>query len=432
MAATLKVEIPEKMQAFLAPARYKIAHGGRGGGKSWAVARVLLALGMAKPLRVLCTREVQKSLRESVYRLLVDQIAALDIGRFYEVQSAVIKGANGTEFLFAGLQDHTIDSIKSYEGVDIAWIEEAHSVSARSWEILTPTIRKPGSEIWATFNPTQEDDPVYSRFVINTDQQAVVVQINWRDNPWFPAVLDVERRAMQAINEDLYQHVWEGQCRSQAGMLFKRAWFRRYDAAPSALRIYMASDYAVTPDGGDWTEHGVFGLDPSGVLWALDWWSGQTDPDTSITAWLALVTRWRPVLSFDERGVILRAIDSAVRKRMAETGIFVAREALASAGSKADRALGFAARASAGAVRIPKTEWGERLLNQLTGFTGEDGRVDDMVDVCSLIGRALDSMTNAAPLPAKTAPLVPFTEPWHAARDRHDADSRREAEDYYR
>lgn len=420
------------MLPFTGVSRYKVAHGGRGGGKSWAVARLLLAMGMGKPLRVLCAREVQKSLRESVYRLLSDQVASLDLGRFYSVQSTVIKGANGTEFLFAGLQDHTVDSIKSYEGVDIVWVEEAHSVSALSWEILVPTIRKPGSEIWITFNPTSETDPVYQRFVANTDPQAVVVKINWRDNRWFPDVLDTERQAMLRVNEDLYRHVWEGECRSAAGMIFKRDWFARYDRAPTSLRIYIASDYAVTPDGGDWTEHGVFGLDASGNLWALDWWSGQTDPETSIAAWLALVKRWKPRASFDEKGVILRAIDSAINKRMRETQVFVSREALASAGSKAERALGFAARASAGAVFLPKTDWADRLLNQLANFTGEDGRVDDMVDVCSLIGRALDSMTNAAPTPAEKPPLVPFTEPWHAARDKQDAESQREAEDYYR
>lgn len=431
MASELRVEIPEKLLCFTEPSRYKVAHGGRGGGKSWAVARLLLALGMSRPLRVLCTREVQKSLKESVHRLLADQVGAMGLDTFYDVQATTIKGANGTEFLFAGLQDHTVDSIKSYEGVDIAWVEEAHSVSALSWQILTPTIRKPGSEIWVTFNPTLDDDPVYQRFVVRDDPQAVVVQINWRDNPWFPDVLDVERRALKAVNEDLYAHVWEGACRSQAGLLFKRAWFHRYDRAPTGLRIYVASDYAVTPDGGDWTEHGVFGLDAAGNLWVLDWWSGQTDPETGIAAWLALVKRWKPRASFDEKGVILRAIDSAINKRMRETQVFVSREALASAGSKAERALGFAARASAGTVYLPKTEWADRLLNQLAGFTGEDGRVDDMVDVCSLIGRALDRMANAStPVEGKTHAPKPFTAEWFDWRDKQRAGDL--PTDYYR
>ncbi|GAB1407679.1 hypothetical protein MASR1M8_15980 [Thermomonas brevis] len=430
---TLRVEIPAKLTPFLSPARYKVAHGGRGGGKSWAVARILLALGMSKPMRILCTREVQKSLKESVHRLLSDQIAAMGLERFYDVQLATIKGANGTEFLFAGLQDHTVDSIKSYEGVDIAWVEEAHSVSELSWQILTPTIRKPGSEIWATYNPTLEDDPVHQRFVVQGDPQAVVVQINWRDNPWFPAVLEAERDQMKSINEDLYRHVWEGECRSLAGMIFKRAWFKRFERAPKGLRTYIASDYAVTPDGGDWTEHGVFGLDSSGNLYVIDWWSGQADPETSISAWLRLVQLHRPRLSFDEAGVIHRALEGAINKRMRETGIFVARETLPSASSKADRALGFAARASAGAVYMPRTDWGERLINQLASFTGEEGRVDDMVDVCSLIGRGLDLMANGAATPPPPPPAPkPFTEAWWEARDRNRSDDTARDDRYLR
>lgn len=403
--STLRLEVPAKMLPFATQAkRHKIARGGRGSGKSWSVARILAAKGCAEPRRILCVREVQKSIKESSHRLLADTIQAMGLGGFYDVQQNAIKGPNGTEFAFAGLQDHTADSLKSYEGFDIAWVEEAHTVSERSAQILIPTIRKPGSELWWTYNPENEDDFVHVT-AENPDDNTLVVNINWRDNPWFPDELELERQKLLAINPDLYRHVWEGECRSVGGVLFKREWFRFYDALPAGLNRYIASDYAVTPDGGDFTEHGVWGLSKDGDLYAVDWWSGQTDPAEWIDAWLGLVKRHKPLAAFEEKGVILRAVDSAITKRMRETQTFVRRVPLASAGSKQERALGFAARAAAGTVYLPRTPWATRLLNQLCAFNGEDGRTDDAVDVCSLAGRGLDVMTNGR-LPVANAGAV--------------------------
>lgn len=392
---TLRLEVPSLMLPFAqVPKRHKVARGGRGSGKSWSVARILAALAASKPMRVLCVREVQKSIKESSHRLLADTIAGMGLGAFYDVQQTAIKGINGSEFAFAGLQDHTADSLKSYEGFDICWIEEAHTVTERSAQILIPTIRKPGSELWWTYNPENDDDFVH-QLAEHPDEHTLVVTINWRDNRWFPAELELERQKLQAINPDLYRHVWEGECRSVGGIIFKREWFKFYDVLPARLNKYIASDYAVTEDGGDWTEHGVWGLNDSGDLYAVDWWHGQTDPATWIDAWLEMIGRHRPLAAFEEKGVILRAVEGSINKRMRETQTFVRRVPLASAGSKAERALGFAARASAGSVYLPKTQWGLRLLNQLCAFNGEDGRQDDAVDVCSLIGRGLDEMANA-------------------------------------
>ena len=174
------------------------------------------------------------------------------------------------------------------------------------------------------------------------------------------------------------------------------------------------------------------GLDQHGDLWLVDWWSGQEDPDTWIKAWLALVKRHRPQLAFEEKGVIRRTVDGAINKAMREAGVFIGREGLASAGNKASRALGFAARAAAGTVWIPECEWGERLVNQLCAFNGQDGKTDDMVDVCSLLARGLDHMANARPAQrkAKRAPQ-PFTQEWFRARDRMDAETNAEREEYY-
>lgn len=398
----LRLEVPAAMLRFWTERRrHKIARGGRGSAKSWSIARMLATRGIIQPTRWLCCRETQKSIKESSLRLLADQIQSLNLGYYYDVQQQAIKGQPGTsaadsEFAFAGLKEHTADSIKSYEGFDGAWIEEAHSVSERSATVLIPTIRKPGSELWWSYNPEQEEDYVHQLAAMD-DPDTLVITINWRDNPWFPLELEKERQKLQRINSDLYQHVWEGQCRSAAGLMFKRDWFQFYDVLPSRLNLYLASDYAVTPDGGDYTEHGVWGLASTGDLYAVDWWYGQTDPAEWIDAWIGLVGQHKPLAAFEEKGVILRAVKSSITKRMREMQTFVRRVPLASAGSKAERALGFAARASAGTVYLPRLPWAVRLLNQLCAFNGEDGRQDDGVDVCSLIGRGLDSMANAAP-----------------------------------
>lgn len=400
--SNLQLDVPAAMLPFWTDRRrHKIARGGRGSAKSWSIARMLATRGIIQPTRWLCCRETQKSIKESSLRLLADQIQSLNLGYYYDVQQQAIKGQPGTsasesEFAFAGLKEHTADSIKSYEGFDGAWIEEAHSVSERSATVLIPTIRKPGSELWWSYNPEQEEDYVHQLAAMD-DPDTLVITINWRDNPWFPEELEKERQKLQRVNQDLYSHVWEGQCRSAAGLMFKRDWFQFYDILPSRLNLYIASDYAVTPDGGDFTEHGVWGLASTGDLYAVDWWYGQTDPAEWIDAWIGLIAQHRPLAAFEEKGVILRAVESSITKRMRETQTFAHRIALASAGSKAERALGFAARASAGTVHLPRLPWAVRLLNQLCAFNGEDGRQDDGVDVCSLIGRGLDSMANASP-----------------------------------
>lgn len=217
------LRLPEKMAPIWLPKRYKVMYGGRGGAKSWSVAKVLLAKGADHPLRILCAREVQKSMKDSVHRLLRDQIVALRLESFFEVLETEIRGANGTVFLFTGLQSHTVDSIKSYEGVDIVWVEEAHGVSKKSWDVLTPTIRKEGSEIWMTLNPDMETDETYQRFIATPSPDTWVCEINWRDNPWFPSVLDKERRkAKRSMLRDDYENIWEGRARRvSAGAIYR-------------------------------------------------------------------------------------------------------------------------------------------------------------------------------------------------------------------
>jgi phage terminase large subunit len=207
--------LPPKLEPFeKQPARYKVAYGGRGSGKSWGVARLLLDFGTRSRLRVLCAREIMRTISESVHQLLRDQIAELGLSGFYTVTDNAIRGANGTEFYFAGLRTQDAHKLKSYEGVDICWVEEAQVVSKRSWDILLPTIRKPLSEIWVTFNPELDTDETYQRFVANPPEQSVVVKMNYTDNPWFPEVLELERRTLLARDPEAHRNVWEGECRS--------------------------------------------------------------------------------------------------------------------------------------------------------------------------------------------------------------------------
>ena len=210
----MQVDFPEKLHFLLTEKkRYKGAKGGRGSAKSWSFARALLIKGSSSKLRILCTREVQKSIKQSVHKLLKDQIEALSLSGFYQVLENEIRGINGTEFSFSGLSDQTVDSIKSFEGCDIVWVEEAQSVSKRSWSVLIPTIRKDGSEIWLSFNPELETDETYSRFITNPPDDAIVVNMNYTDNPWFPDVLEKERlHAKATLPKSEYENIWEGKC----------------------------------------------------------------------------------------------------------------------------------------------------------------------------------------------------------------------------
>ena len=203
---------PKAFKPLFEPHRYKVFHGGRGGAKSWNFARALLILGAEKPLRILCAREFQTSIDDSVHRLLSDQVQALGLSGFYEVQKTQIIGANGTLIVFEGLR-RNINSLKSFEGCDICWVEEATDVSKTSWDILIPTIRKTGSEIWISFNPELDTDETYTRFVLKPPANSVVVKVNWEDNPWFPDVLRHEMEDLKARDHDSYLTVWEGHCR---------------------------------------------------------------------------------------------------------------------------------------------------------------------------------------------------------------------------
>lgn len=206
-----KVRFPAKLKCLFVPekSRYRILYGGRGGSKSWNIARALLLKGCEQSIRVLCAREFQTSIKDSVHKLLCDQIYRLELEAHYEITQTTIRGINGTEFIFVGVKNNT-NNVKSIEGIDICWVEEAQSVSPNSWNVLVPTIRKADSEIWISFNPELPTDETWKRFVLNPPENSVVQKINWNDNPWFPEVLDLERRALQGRDIEAYNNVWEG------------------------------------------------------------------------------------------------------------------------------------------------------------------------------------------------------------------------------
>ena len=215
-------EFPVKLSFLFEPCRYKVAYGGRGGAKSWGIARALLILAAKNPFRILCAREFMTSMKDSVHKLLCDQIESLGLLGFYEITQSTIRGKNGSEFAFVGLKNN-VANVKSYEGVSICWVEEAQTVSRLSWNTLIPTIRKEKSEIWISFNPELESDETYQRFVLNPPANSKVVKINWSDNPWFPETLRLEKDALKARDIEAYNTVWEGLCRQTVdGAVFAR------------------------------------------------------------------------------------------------------------------------------------------------------------------------------------------------------------------
>lgn len=215
-----RAKFPAILQPLFVPKRYKVLYGGRGGAKSWGIARALLIQGTQDPLRILCCREVMRTIADSVHRLLADQIVTLGLEDFYTVKDTAIEGRNGAEFLFAGLRTIDAAKIKSYEGVDVAWAEEAHTLSQKSLDILIPTIRAADSELWFSFNPELESDEVYKRFVTNRPESSWVQKVTYRDNPWFPPVLEAERQEfLRQVKAGLreqedYDNIWEGACRT--------------------------------------------------------------------------------------------------------------------------------------------------------------------------------------------------------------------------
>ena len=252
MGKVLQLQTPAWAVPLLDPARYKGAHGGRGSGKSHFFAEMLIESHLLdQKRRSVCVREVQKSLAQSVKRLLELKIEQMNAGAYFEVQEACIKSKKGDgAIIFQGMQNHTADSIKSLEGYDCAWVEEAQSLSQRSLDLLRPTIRKPGSELWFTWNPSQATDPVDSLLRgENPPPSAKIIEVNYSDNPWFPDVLRAEMEYDRGRDPDKYAHVWRGgYVQNSSSRVFKNWRIEDFEASADAIhRLGADWGFAIDP-----------------------------------------------------------------------------------------------------------------------------------------------------------------------------------------
>lgn len=249
----LEIETPEWAEPLLEPARYKGAHGGRGSGKSHFFGEMVIEEHILNPNKMtVCIREVQKSIKMSVKRLLELKIEELGVGSYFEVQETAIKSTRGKgQIIFQGMQNHTADSIKSLEGFDCAWFEEAQNASQRSLDLLRPTIRKPGSELWFSWNPYEASDPI-EVLLRGPDQPpgTCVIEVNYDDNPWFPDVLREEMEYDKRRDPDKYLHVWRGgYVNNSEARVFKNWRVEEFDTPEDAMFRF----------GADWG----FSVDPT-------------------------------------------------------------------------------------------------------------------------------------------------------------------------
>lgn len=246
------INIPEKMMFFLQEQkRYKVAYGGRGSGKSYNIAMMLVIKILQEPLRILCTRQLQTSISNSVHKLLSDIIEKYGLLSYFTITRDSIRCYNGGEFLFRGIQNN-INEIKSMEGVNICWVEEAQSVSQESWDILIPTIRKEGSEIWISFNPDRDEDATYTMFVKNKRDDCHSELVNYTDNPFFPDVLKREMEYCKSVDYGKYENVWLGKTviNTEAQVFHDKFELKDFET-PEDARFFYGADWGFACLKGD-------------------------------------------------------------------------------------------------------------------------------------------------------------------------------------
>ena len=247
------VQLPPKLVPVFAPARgdlrYRGAYGGRGSAKSFSFAKMAAIWGYAEPLRILCTRDIQDSIKESFHAELKNAIASEPwLASAYEVGIDYLRGKNGTEFIFKGLR-HNITSIKSMAQIDLCIIEEAEDVPEHAWEALEPTIRAPKSEIWLIWNRKAVGSPVDTRFVTNTPPRSAIVELNYRDNPWFPLELEEQRiHAQKTIDAGRYAWIWEGKYLQDSEARVFRNWKVEEFEAPADAIHRLGADWGFSID----------------------------------------------------------------------------------------------------------------------------------------------------------------------------------------
>ena len=320
------VEVPEPFIDLFYPHRYKAFHGGRGSAKSHSFAKALISQAynadkMHKPIRILCAREIQRSIKDSVKLLLDDQIKFLGLQSHFTSLQNEIRGEGGSTFLFAGLGQLTTDQIKSMEGIDRCWIEEAQTISQRSLEVLIPTIRHPGSELWFSWNPRNANDPVDKLFRGEvTPQNAVIKKVNYDSNQFFPSELNEERKFDKEQKRDRYAHIWLGEYEPTAvGAIWDRQTFHqnRRDEVPEMGRIVVSVDPAISSEAKS-NEHGIIvcglGSDSRGYL--LDDVSKQGTPSQWANRAIAVYDKWEAdavVIEVNQGGDMVRHTLESIR-----------------------------------------------------------------------------------------------------------------------
>jgi phage terminase large subunit len=247
--SVLRIETPTVFAPLLNPARYLAAYGGRGSGKSHFFAELAIERSIMAKTDIVCVREIQKSLEQSVKKLLEEKIAAMGVSSYFEIKQAAIHARNGGRIIFQGMQNHTADSIKSLEGYDVAWVEEAHNLSARSLELLRPTIRKTGSQIWFSWNPDLETDPVDALMRSdNPPPDSIIVKANCFDNPFLPDVLQVEMDYDRKRDQDKFAHIWLGDYRKNSQARVFANWRVDEFDAPAGTIFRLGADWGFSVD----------------------------------------------------------------------------------------------------------------------------------------------------------------------------------------
>lgn len=299
-------DLPNIFEPFVKASRYKIAYGGRGSGKSWTIARLLVEISRRTKVRIFCARELQNSISDSVITLLSDTIYRNGYQAEFDIQrQAVYHFGTGSEFIFYGIKNNPT-KIKSLEGVDICWVEEAEAVTKESWDILIPTIRKSGSEIWVSFNPKNILDDTYQRFIESPPNDSIVLKVNYTDNPFFEeTALKAEMEECKERDYELYRHIWEGEPVADSDMvIIKPVWIEAAIDAHIKLGFEAIGDKRIGFDVADEGEdsNATTYAHGSVVLDVQDWHRGDVIDSSNRVNQYAL-EKQADLITYDSIGV---------------------------------------------------------------------------------------------------------------------------------
>jgi predicted phage terminase large subunit-like protein len=376
--------------------RYYVYWGGRGGAKSHQFAIAVVLRMMEEKIQVLCCREIQSSIADSVHRLIASKIAVLGLSDHFEILVNSIRcKTTGSEAAFRGLKHNLLD-IKSFEGAKICWVEEATNVTEESWDVLIPTIRAPGSEIWVGFNTDLEDDPTYKHFVLEADDDMTVVEVSYLDNPFIDPVLLREALKMKERNYEKYQHIWLGKPRkAKEGGVFISAMINIVDAVPVGVTWVRGWDFAGTeidpkaPESRepDWTRGVKLGRTGEGRYVIADMVSLRDKPHMveQLLTTTAKNDGWSVEQSIpQDPGQAGKMQVQYWVGKMAGCRVHSSPET----GDKVTRAEPFASQVNVGNVDMLRAPWNDEVLKELESFP--NGTFKDITDALSrAFGRLL-------------------------------------------